>query len=79
MHAAVAQAAPNKTHRYFVCPHALSLCTYQDKEFEVQIPEDRYILWEAEDQGLELPHACRMGCCTACAVKVTEVRRVQNN
>mmetsp|Transcript_12523 Transcript_12523/g.35187 ORF Transcript_12523/g.35187 Transcript_12523/m.35187 type:complete len:331 (-) Transcript_12523:45-1037(-) len=44
----------------------------QDKEFEVQVPEDRYILWEAEDQGLELPHACRMGCCTACAVKVTE-------
>jgi len=44
----------------------------QGKEFEVQVPEDRYILWEAEDQGLELPYACRMGCCTACAVKVTE-------
>ena len=32
----------------------------------------RYVLWEAEDQGLELPYACRMGCCTACAVKVKE-------
>jgi len=32
----------------------------------------RYILWEAEDQGLELPWACRMGCCTACAVRVKE-------
>ena len=32
----------------------------------------RYVLWEAEDQGLELPYACRMGCCTACAVKVVE-------
>ena len=32
----------------------------------------RYILWEAEDEGLELPYACRMGCCTACAVRVKE-------
>lgn len=36
----------------------------------LQVPEDRYILYEAEDQGLQLPWACRMGCCTACAVKV---------
>lgn len=27
-------------------------------------------MWEAEDAGLELPSACRMGCCTACAVRV---------
>lgn len=32
----------------------------------------RYIMWEAEDQGYDLPYACRMGCCTACAVKVKE-------
>lgn len=31
-----------------------------------------YVLWEAEDQGLLLPYACRMGCCTACAVRVKE-------
>lgn len=29
-------------------------------------------MFEAEDQGLELPYACRMGCCTACAVRVKE-------
>lgn len=39
---------------------------------EVSVPEDRYVLWEAEDQGLILPYACRMGCCTACAVRVKE-------
>merc|ERR1711959_276650 len=38
--------------------------------FNVQVPNDRYILWEAEFQGLELPYACRLGCCTACAVKI---------
>ena len=27
-------------------------------------------MWEAEDAGLQLPYACRMGCCTACAVRV---------
>ena len=32
----------------------------------------RYMLWEAEDEGLQLPNACRMGCCTACAVRVIE-------
>ena len=32
----------------------------------------RYILWEAEERGLLLPYACRMGCCTACAVRVLQ-------
>eukprot|EP01025_Chloroclados_australasicus_P023060 TRINITY_DN23537_c0_g2_i1.p1 TRINITY_DN23537_c0_g2~~TRINITY_DN23537_c0_g2_i1.p1 ORF type:complete len:122 (-),score=20.48 TRINITY_DN23537_c0_g2_i1:147-512(-) len=30
------------------------------------------MLWEAEDEGLQLPNACRMGCCTSCAVRVKE-------
>jgi ferredoxin len=40
------------------------------QEIEVEVPEDRFILFEAEEQGLVLPWACRLGCCTACAVKV---------
>lgn len=45
---------------------------YADQVVHVEVPEDRYILWEAEDEGLELPYACRMGCCTACAVRIKE-------
>ena len=37
----------------------------------------RYILWEAEEKGLLLPYACRMGCCTACAVKIKSGRMYQ--
>ena len=36
------------------------------------VPVPRYILWEAEEHGLLLPYACRMGCCTACAVRIKE-------
>lgn len=38
--------------------------------FTVRSAADRYVLFEAEEQGFVLPSACRMGCCTACAVRV---------
>ena len=39
---------------------------------EVTVPENRHVLFEAEQDGWELPNACRMGCCTKCAVRVTK-------
>ena len=51
--------------------HTVKITSHVDGSvFEVEVPEDRYVLMEAERQGYELPFACRMGACTQCAIKV---------
>jgi len=34
------------------------------------VPKDRYIWYEMESQGFDVPASCRNGCCTTCAVKI---------
>lgn len=44
----------------------------QGTEYKAQVPANRYILHSLEEQGIELPFACRNGACTTCAVRVTK-------
>lgn len=40
------------------------------QEYRAEIPSDRYILEALEEQGIQLPFACRQGACTTCAVRI---------
>ena len=42
---------------------------------KVQVPEDRYIFFYIEEQGIDIPivnkqRMCRQGCCTVCTARV---------
>eukprot|EP00898_Chlorokybus_atmophyticus_P002425 jgi/Chlat1/3183/Chrsp22S03412 len=52
---------------------------FNDETHVLDVPEDQYILESFRDAGIELPFACRMGCCTACSVRVKsgELRQPQ--
>lgn len=39
-------------------------------EQTLNVPDDRYILQAAENQGVTVPFSCRNGACTTCAVRI---------
>jgi ferredoxin len=59
------------SHSHNIETHKIEIHYRQvDRHYTVEVPDDRYILQSAENQGIELPFACRNGACTTCAVRI---------
>lgn len=42
------------------------------KTYIKEVPENEYVLYNLEKQGVKLPFLCRNGACTSCAVRIKQ-------
>jgi ferredoxin len=68
--AAARPAAPRRIARLaLIRSHKVEI-THEGKSFTLDVPEGQSILETALDQGIDLPHDCKLGVCMTCPAKL---------